>query len=102
MAVSINEIPFNLIPEELAFDRNSYIRPIFDAILEILYQIKMSIGGDEGVIPISSGGTGWTTASEARTNLGLAIGSDIQAWDADLDQLAAIAAADDDTIVQVG
>ena len=41
-----------------------------------------------GTLAIADGGTGATSASAARTGLGLAIGSDIQAWDADLDTLS--------------
>lgn len=40
---------------------------------------------------VTKGGTGATTAAAARTNLGVAIGSNVQAWDADLDAIAAIA-----------
>ena len=39
-------------------------------------------------LPVAQGGTGSTSASDARTALGVAIGSDVQAWDADLDAWA--------------
>lgn len=43
-----------------------------------------------GTIAVLYGGTGATTAAAARTNLGLAIGTAVQAWDADLDAIAAL------------
>lgn len=41
-------------------------------------------------VPVADGGTGSSTASGARTNLGLVIGTDVQAFDADLSALAAL------------
>lgn len=39
-------------------------------------------------VAVADGGTGASTAAGARTNLGLVIGTDVEAWDADLDVLA--------------
>ena len=49
---------------------------------------SISISG--GSIPVTVGGTGATTASGARTNLGLVIGTDVQAYSASLSALSSL------------
>jgi|TARA_X000001388_G_scaffold76994_1_gene75988 hypothetical protein len=50
--------------------------------------LKLDASSITGTLAIGDGGTGATSASAARTALGLAIGTNVQAYDADLDNLS--------------
>jgi hypothetical protein len=55
-----------------------------DAEFEAIETAVNSKYDSSSTIAVANGGTGSTTAAGARTNLGLVIGTDVQAYDADL------------------
>ena len=65
----------------------------------------LTLSGQEitaGTVPVALGGSGATTASGARTNLGVAIGSDVQAYHANLADIAGLSKTANNFIVADG
>ena len=70
-----------------------------NVIEQLNYLTSMEIGTP---LPIASGGTNATSASAARTSLGLAIGTNVQAYNAGLQDISGLAKTDGNFIVGDG
>ena len=64
--------------------------------------VDLAASSITGTLAISDGGTGATSGSAARTALGVAIGSDVQAFDAQLSDIAGLTPTDSNFIVGDG
>lgn len=89
----------NLLPSQ-ASNAGKYL--VTDGTNTSWDQINISTSDITGTLPIANGGTGSTTASGARTALGLSIGTDVQGYDPQLADIAGLTPTDNNFIVGNG
>ena len=104
-AVTVDEMDeTTLITSAESFEDSDDTKiPTVKAIIGANYLTAINNGNWSGTdLSVANGGTGASNASNARTNLGLAIGSDVQAYDAGLAAIAGLATTDGGFIVGNG
>lgn len=74
----------------------------FGRDVEAINIIGGTISALTSPVPIAAGGTNANTASDARTSLGLAIGSDVQAFSSRLTNFSSMNPSDDSVLLGVG
>jgi hypothetical protein len=84
------------------------ITPVIASFANAAHNHANGVGGGQltdaalsAPVGVAKGGTGGTTANEARTNLGLAIGTNVQAFDNDLAVIAGLTATSNNFMVGV-
>ena len=84
--------------------KDNLIAAINEIASESTTNVNITGGTITGItdLAVADGGTGASTASDARTNLGVAIGANVQAWSGNLDAIAALARTDGNFIVGDG
>lgn len=80
--LALNDLPAKAIKTLRGADLTAGMLNANGVYLLVYDGVNFVLMNDSGILPIAFGGTGAATAAAARTSLGLAIGSDVQAYDA--------------------
>jgi len=86
----------------LAMGTADYVLKVNSGGTAIGYEQVSLTASVTGTLPIANGGTNATSASDARTSLGLVIGTDVQAFDQQLVDVAGLTPTDSNFIVGDG
>ena len=95
--ITLSGTPYATVGIDIGHASDTTVTRASAGNLAIEGNVVYRAGGTD--VPVTDGGTGASDASTARTNLGLAIGTNVQAFDADLSAIAALTRTRGDLIV---